>query len=164
MNGIHDDPSKWMLDYLDGTLDAGARHEIEAHLEECERCRTLVLEYRETWNLLGRHPYLEPSEGFVRGTVEALRAHHRSVRRTWAGRAAAAAAAVLLIALALYLVATPTRDSGDSRRDASLAVEPGLIENLDLIEDMDFLTEYGEDLELAMEVDLYEIISNEENL
>jgi predicted anti-sigma-YlaC factor YlaD len=153
-----------MLDYLDGALDAGSRREIEAHLEECARCRTLVLEYQETWNLLGHYPPPEPSEGFVRSTVEALKANHPSVRRMWAGRAALAAAAVLLIAAVLYFGAGPSRDTGGSQRDAPLAVEPGLIENLDLIEDMDFLAEYGEDLELAMEVDLYEIISGEENM
>ena len=165
MNGIHDNPSHWILDYLDGTLDPGTRLEVDAHLEVCESCRVLLIEYRETWGLLSHYPGPEPSKGFVPSVLEVVRHQNRATRIFRIRSAVIAAAAVILVAAWLVFGPFPFSGvSGVTEQDGSVAVEPELLENLDLIEDLDFLVEYGEDLELAMEVDLYEIISGEESL
>jgi anti-sigma factor RsiW len=43
-----------VTDYLDGTLDAELRARIDAHLEICSGCRSVLAQWREVIHLTGR--------------------------------------------------------------------------------------------------------------
>ena len=41
-----------LMDYLEGTLPAGIRADLEAHVAGCPRCTAFVASYRETPRIL----------------------------------------------------------------------------------------------------------------
>jgi anti-sigma factor RsiW len=43
-----------VTDYLDGTLDAELRARVDAHLEICSGCRSVLAQWREVIRLSGR--------------------------------------------------------------------------------------------------------------
>jgi len=43
-----------VTDYLDGALDPTHRHRVDAHLEICSGCRTVLAQWREVIELSGR--------------------------------------------------------------------------------------------------------------
>jgi hypothetical protein len=54
----HPDAEEILFRYVDGTLDSERRADVEAHLEECARCREDVADLEETHRTIGRrrHP------------------------------------------------------------------------------------------------------------
>ena len=95
-------------EYVDGTLPAGDRAAVEAHLGECVGCRTAVAELRALVAGAAALPTtVEPSRDLWT-TIEARivqRATYNVRRAFW--RRALAAAAVLVIALGLYRLLPP---------------------------------------------------------
>ena len=75
------DRSRWLLGFMDGTIDPETMRRLEEHLETCEDCRTALAEYRETWNLLDAYLVSSPKTGFVSDTMKALAMHRRVLRR-----------------------------------------------------------------------------------
>jgi anti-sigma factor RsiW len=150
--------SRW-LDYLDGLLPPLERKRFEEHLGGCSGCREAAAEHRETWSLLGHTVEVDPSPFFVACTMRELRSAQALSRAMKVRRAVVAAAASLFIALSLifYFSRVPPA-LPDS------VVEAGLLENMELLEDLDFLMEHGEELELAMEYDLYDMMNDGERL
>jgi len=57
--------------YLDDELPEAERKRIEAHLEECSRCRQSLQQMRESWDRLGALPQETPAPFFY------TRLHHR---------------------------------------------------------------------------------------
>lgn len=153
--------SKW-LDYLDGLLPPLERKRFEEHLGRCAGCREAVAEHRETWSFLDPVDELEPSPFFVASTMKGLRSAQALSRTMKVRRAVVAAAASLLIALSLIFYFT--RVSTDLPAYGDSVVEADLLENIELLEDLEFLVEYGEELELAMEYDLYDMLNEGERL
>ena len=45
-----------VTEYLEDRLSPGDRERFEAHLVECEACRTYLAQFRETVRVLGRLP------------------------------------------------------------------------------------------------------------
>jgi anti-sigma-K factor RskA len=87
-------------DYVDGTLEAGRRSDVERHLEDCESCRRLVEDLREIRRTAAA---LDPRDPPVRAWTRIerairLQAEHRGAAGdgrgevTAAGRSSAAAA------------------------------------------------------------------------
>ena len=153
--------SKW-LDYLDGLLPPLERKRFEEHIGRCADCREAAAEHRESWSFLGRVDELEPSPFFVTSTMKELRSAQALSRTMKVRRAVVAAAASLLIVLSLIFYFT--RVSTDLPAGRDTVVEAELLENMELLEDLDFLVEYGEELELAMEYDLYDMLNEGERL
>ncbi len=48
-----------VTDYLEGTMSAGDRRRLEAHLEGCPHCREYLAQMRKTLDVLGR---VEPED------------------------------------------------------------------------------------------------------
>jgi anti-sigma factor RsiW len=156
-----------ILEYLEGSRDDARTAELKAHLDRCDTCRATLAEYERSWEMLDHYPAPEASEDFVSRTLAAVQEDRAAGGRLWIRRTAVAVAAGLILAVALFFALKPAAPGEESAAD-DLAqveqVEEELLENLDLLEDLEFLEEYGEDLELAMEYDLYELMLAEENL
>ena len=164
----YEDRSGWLIDFLDGTLDEEARRAVEEHVARCPACRRAVEEHRAVWRLLDAYTPPEPSAGF---TASVLRARARAGRVLRLRRVLTAAAAAVILALAVWWGLFPagretTVEHGGmtAAADGVESVDPELLRNLDLLEDLDFLEQYGEDLELAMDADLYDVLASEDNL
>ena len=164
----YEDRARWLVDYLDGGLEEDARRAVEAHLARCPACRSAVEEHRAVWRLLDAYTPPDPPEGF---TASVLRARARAGRALRLRRAVLAAAAAVLVAGTAWWFFAPPGDGGAdgggrerAAAGAEEAVDPELLRNLDLLEELDFLERYGEDLELAMDADLYDLLASEENL
>ena len=96
-------------EYVDGTLPAGDRPAVEAHLAECAGCRAAATELRRLIaEAHGLPRSIEPGRNLWT-TIEARivqRARYNVQRVFWRG--ALAAAAVLVIALGLYRLLPPS--------------------------------------------------------
>src|SRR6266567_565100 len=96
-------------EYVDGTLPAGDRAAVEAHLAECAACRTAVAELRALVAGAASLPTtVEPGRDLW-ATIEARivqRATYNVRRAFW--RRALPAAAVLVIALGVYRLLPPS--------------------------------------------------------
>lgn len=155
--------SSRILDFLEGVLSGEEQRAFDEHAAGCERCRSDLFEHEEAWKLLDFYPEMEPSPGFVASTMAALERRKRT-RRLKTLRSIAAAAAGLILAGSLYFHFHGAADPEDKGPEDQPQVEAELLENLDLIEDWDLLEEFGEDLELAMEFELLDILNEGENL
>ncbi len=120
-------------DYVDGALDAGARAEVDRHLESCGACRLLVDDLREIRSVAGSLDLREPParawsriERAIRLEPSAIRAAQGPVARRLTSRYAwLAAAAVLVIAtgvgLRFYTTAGPGTGTVPSEGASSAA-------------------------------------------
>jgi len=93
--------------YLDGELAAEERHELEAHLTECGRCRSQLDGERADLALLRHALAAPPAPDLLRAKVSrALDAEDRIARRRWTqfllpGSAMVAAAAAIAVFVAV---------------------------------------------------------------
>lgn len=71
-NTLPDDhpPGEDLLAYLDGELDADARHRLEEQLSTSGALRQRLKEYQQTWDLLDELPRTSVDSSFTRTTVE----------------------------------------------------------------------------------------------
>ncbi len=150
------------LEYLDGLLPADLGMAIDEHLASCPACREEIAGLRATWDMLDLYGEVSPSGGFTTKTVSSFRWIRRRERfLSGVRRVTLAAAAVILIGLSLfYFNMTPSETAGGAD---PVAVED-LIENLSLIEDMELLQTFGDDLDIAMEYENYLALGGEESL
>jgi len=161
-----EDVNEKRLSILDDLRSGNLDVELEAHLASCPCCREKLAEFEATWDLLDLYPEETTPHDFVARTMRAVqveRARERSrARWRWGS---IAAAALVLIGLALLFQAD--LDGGGGTRTptgAGAVAESELIENLELIEDMEFLEQYSADLDLAMEYEFYLTLGGEESL
>jgi Putative zinc-finger len=104
----------WDAAYVLGSLSSDERHEFEAHLETCSRCRAAVAELSGIPALLSKldvhdvESFDEAPEGPPAQTLDSLLDEVRAQRRRsrWVTAGALAAAAVLL-AVGLVIVVRP---------------------------------------------------------
>ncbi len=91
----------WMIETLDGTLDATARQQLADHLSVCPRCRADWEALHAVEQLFTHVPSASPAPGFVE-RVEARIAHFEAQRRTLiGGLVLLGAAAALCLAAAM---------------------------------------------------------------
>jgi len=103
-------------------------------------------ELEASWKLLDVLPTVDPSGNFIDRTVDSLRrARSRERLRSGLRRTAVAAAAAVVIAAAFFVFGTHDEPAHNAE----------LIENLTLMEDLDLLEEFSDDLDLVMEYELY---------
>ena len=155
-----DETRKSMLEFLDGELPEDMSRAVGAHLRSCFRCSEKAAELRASWDLLDLYPAARPSENFTAATVAAFRAVRRRERiASGMRRASLLLAASIMAVLAVFLFDRTAEDPG-----ATVAVtEDEVIENLDLIEDLELLEQLGDDLDMAMEYDLFVALGGEES-
>ncbi|WP_116198540.1 anti-sigma factor family protein [Amycolatopsis circi] len=92
--------------YLSGQLASGEQHDVETHLDGCERCRAEAASLREVQSFLGELPPEALLEGpplgadlMMQRTVDRVRAESRA--QTGRGRSMAVVAAAVVAAAAL---------------------------------------------------------------
>jgi hypothetical protein len=66
---------EWICEKLEGTRAA----QLDLHLQDCSECRAM----RESWQLLGGLPELEPSPLFQARVWEKIRQQPRTTTRSW---------------------------------------------------------------------------------
>ncbi len=150
------------LEFLDNLLPESEHAAVGEHLLTCVRCRREVSELEAAWEMLDDFPAMSPSGDFVPRTMASFQKIRKSERRSLALRSALLAiAAGLILVLSVVLFDR----GGDVDRDSGPAVaEEDLIENFDLVEDLEFLEEFGDDLDMVMEYEFYVALSEEEAL
>jgi len=153
---------KKRLEFLDNLLAEAVRAAVDEHLLSCAHCRQEVSELRASWKVLDDFPGLSPSGDFVERTMASFREMRKKERKALALRRGviAAAAGVLLV---LSVVFFNSLGEGDLQHSPALADEE-VIENLDLVEDLEFLEEFADDLDMVMEYEFYVALSDEEAL
>lgn len=165
-----DDVIKMRVGSMDGgSVPAEVDAALERHVSRCPVCRRALRSHEESWALLDADRGIEPSDDFVARTMTAFFAERSGERfRKGLRRTVAAVAAALLLALTLLFfkepLSEPTGSSSGSGTDYSTMTQGELIENLDLIEDLELLEALGDNLDLAMEYELFLALGGEESV
>ncbi len=116
--------------YIDNMLDEDGQKELEAHIEECEKCRTDFKELEATKKLLGSLPDEDTPPGFEK------RLHNRLVevklessgnnkKYTSRGILAIATALVVFVVLKIGLYNAPMEMSDDMVAEMEVAEDKG---------------------------------------
>jgi anti-sigma factor RsiW len=132
-------PDALLADYVDGTLTAAQRAEVQAHLEGCDRCRDEVSLASAGRSALRSAPAVQVPAGIAdRAIAEAAApvdlgaARSRRPPTRWIGAAAAVAAVVVLFAVAApKLGSAPSKTAAagagaEQATDASFAAATGV--------------------------------------
>lgn len=121
----HPDMEVKLNGYVDGTLAAGDRAEVEAHLVECTECRAVVAELRDLQSAARSLPQsIEPKRDLWTGIETRL------TRRGWR-RFALAAAAIVILAFALYRLLPPSPTFYRPAEEGWVAVQADLDRSTD---------------------------------
>lgn len=123
---MREDRFRAMLgDFLEDSLDASQRREMEAHLKSCEPCRTLLADLREIQRAAASLPRLASPPGVwdrIRDSLPSPPSAERSSPRIspWSHRWALAASLIILLgglalayALGLFPRQAPPEDSAE---------------------------------------------------
>jgi len=104
---------EWLSEKLDDSLDATRAAQLDGHLHDCAACRREWEGLRESWELLGTLPELEPSPLFRAQVWEKIR--HDKAPASWNFKRWLAGLSLSLASLAVCLnlsasapLATPT--------------------------------------------------------
>ncbi len=112
-------PDELLAGYVDATLSADERAEVERHLAACETCRDEVGLARRAHTALARLPQLDVPMGVTRPVIDAGR------RRSWSPRvgrvALAAGAAAAAAAIGLFAWVGLNNGGGNAQRAAAPA-------------------------------------------
>ncbi|HEY7281528.1 MAG TPA: zf-HC2 domain-containing protein [Actinomycetota bacterium] len=105
-------PDEALAGFVDGTLTAAERADVQAHLDGCERCRAQVAQATAAADALRSLPELDAPWGLGRAAVEEARKQsgrsaHPERRRRVAWVAGAAAAVVLVAGLSVAVLRNP---------------------------------------------------------
>lgn len=146
-----EDVSVEWIGYVDGRLSAEERHRIEAHLAACGDCRARAEEFGNLWKALDETPAIEPSLGFDAQLRRRIAAEPRRPRlfslvpqpRLALSLALLAAMTVLVAKLPLGNPTVETASAAVQRQDFNA------INNLDVLENYDVVTELGALSDLA---------------
>jgi len=150
------------LEFLDNVLPGATHDALDEHLLTCTRCRQEVTELRAAWDILDEFPDPTPSGDFVQRTMASFQKIRSRERKAVAlRRAVLAVAAGLILVLSVVLFDSgPVAEPGSG----SAVADEDVIENLDLVEDLEFLEQFGDDLDMVMEYEFYLALSEEEAL
>ena len=145
---------KYLIAFMDGSIDRTRRREVESHLSDCNSCRQRAVELRQLWEILDEVPALPPSPGFdvlVRARIAQNGAH--SGLWAWliapSPRLAVGVTALLFCSVWLSSVRPTARPPAPVV--ASSAAEFRMIADLPVLEDYDVLAEFEALSELPVE-------------
>jgi anti-sigma factor RsiW len=148
-----------LMEWLDGRLDPEEAAEVEAWLERDPEAARLAAEHRAVWSALGAVDLAEnadDSDAFRERTVARARAAEQRVMPRLS-RAAMLVAASLLVAVSLFVLMRPSSPPWARLTDE----EREIVQNLDLIEALDVLEQYGSELDLAVQVEILQAFDGE---
>ena len=141
---MHERDGIRLMEYLDGTLSAVERQDVEAWLAVDAEARRTLAEHRALWTLLDAAdtaPAADTSEEFRRRTLERAR---EPAFTSWKPRAVALIAASVLVGVVVFAW-------HDAASHSTLAAEDvAVVGNLDLLEDLDFLEQHADVLDASV--------------
>ena len=124
-------------DLVDGTLDGGPRHDLEAHLASCAGCAALVEQLLVVRRSARALPVLEPPPSALPALKEALEAERAWQRRARRSRLVlpVAAAAVLVLAAGAAVIwrQAPAPASPPAAAPAAARVDPATATSAELL-------------------------------
>lgn len=136
-----------LIDYLDGSLPAGQRHEVEALLAADSQARRFVDEHQLIWDALG--DALEPTDVAPDPAFRARVLAGAEVRRAfpWARVASLAAGLLVSVSVAVWFLpddAPPPLSPEDSQ----------VVRYLHVLEHFELLDTRGRDLDLRRDLEI----------
>ena len=150
-------------EYIEGGLKGDARTRLESHLKTCRGCREETRLMEKTWRMLGEVEDIKPEPHYISrfwAAVDAQQPWYEKIfrqtkelvfQRHWVP--AMAAAGVILIVGGITLRYYNRVPETETVVAAFTDVDPGMVESIDIIEN----------LELIQDIDFYtdlEIIEN----
>lgn len=104
---------EWMSERLDQALDSQRENRLDAHLHDCAHCRQEWQALRDSWELLGTLPELEPSPLFRARVWEKIRLDRQApawnFKRWFGGLGLSLAGLALCLSFSAHApLATPT--------------------------------------------------------
>lgn len=105
---------RYLVDYLEGTLSSKDTHDVDAHLEQCVHCQTLLAEEQEISEKLHQLPPLKCPEQLIDTVLIEIKKEQAQVTwrerlqwwfvydRLWKFGVTAAAIAVLVVMVVFY--------------------------------------------------------------
>lgn len=146
-----------LMEWLDGRLGPDESAEVEAWLEQDPQAARLAAEHRALWAAMGdtdMAPDSAESDAFRLATV--ARARERRVMPRFS-RAAMLVAASLLVGVSLFVLMRPQAPPWARLTEE----EREIVQNLDLLESLDMLEQYGQELDLAVDVEILQAFAGE---
>ena len=153
----------YLVEYLDGRLEAKRRTEVEMHLAACAACRERAADFRALASLLEEWQPVEPSLGFDARLAERIESASADWRPSWLRPVYVAGLALLLVAVGIIVGTKPGLQPASQpvavKTQAPLAPRPairaqgtedeevlmlenlGVLENAQVLEDFDVLSE-----------------------
>jgi hypothetical protein len=123
-------PDEALAGFVDGTLTAAERADVQAHLDGCERCRAQVAQAQVAAEALRSLPELDAPWGLGKAAIEEARKQagrtsnpDRSRRVAWV--AGIAAAVVLVAGLSVALLRAPSGGGAASQGPATTGATSG---------------------------------------
>jgi anti-sigma factor RsiW len=136
---------KYLIAYMDGSIDRTRRREMEAHLSACNACRQRAAELRELWQVLDEVPVVPPSPGFD-ALVRARIAQNGARSGLWAWLVAPsprlAIGVTALLFFSVWLSSLRPAARPPAPVVASSDAEFRMIADLPVLEDYDVLAEF----------------------
>jgi anti-sigma factor RsiW len=132
------------IGYLDGSIDARRRREMEAHLAACGDCRERARQFREIWGILEDAPAIRPSAGFD-AMVRVRIAQEGSRRGLWGWLVPSPRLAIGVTALLVFSVWLSSLPP--AAQSPMPVITPGdtefhMIADLPVLEDYDVLSSF----------------------
>ena len=146
---------KYLIAYMDGSIDTLRHREVEAHLSDCNACRQRAKEFRQVWGILDEAPVLRPSPGF--DALVRARIAQEGGRGLWgwlitpSPRLAVGVTALLICSV--WLSSVRPNSHPPAPVVASSAAEFRMIADLPVLEDYDVLAEFEALSELPVQAE-----------
>ncbi len=162
---------------LDGELSGAERDRVQRHVEDCARCRQEVLAFRDTWSLLDQAPAEKPDPGYVDRFWREAGVPSEGVKSSRMRYFAVAACIVVISGLLLRFVVLSSTSEDQTGQDMAelpsisvpedaaspdrpeteaglLPTEDEIIEDLEMLEHLDFLAALGDELDSRIDYGL----------
>ncbi len=153
-----------LLEYLDDRLSANERSEVEAWLAVDAEARRLVDEHRLVWDALGtlegvHDPQLAAPSGSFRERVQQSAGGLTTTEPFSRGlQATGLLAAAVVLAVAVFQWYAPSQGTADLLLSDE---ERMVVQDLDLLENLELLEQYGVELDLARELEVMRAFDGE---
>ena len=137
-----------LVAYVDGELPDGLRREVEEHLAGCPSCAQELAELEATRALLERWPVAEPSAEARSRAWDELQGRRQPTvapvagRPVWARALLRYALPLAAAAAVLVVVTVPWGAENGAAVPDELIAELPVLENLEMLEALDVLTEW----------------------
>ena len=70
-----------LIDFIEKEISESLRKEIEQHLDDCPRCKSLVERFNQIWPNFSTRQIMAPSPSFWTGVLDKIQTHEKLHRR-----------------------------------------------------------------------------------